>query len=68
MEFFSLSELGDPNIFQTEETKYVVVNMEDSEESDSDDIVDCGGCETEPGLHGTNEGLFYNLANFSFLD
>ena len=35
MELFSLSELGDPKIFQTEETKYVVVNVENSE-----DIVD----------------------------
>ena len=35
MELFSLSELGDPKIFQTEVTKYVVVNVENSE-----DIVD----------------------------
>ena len=35
MELFSLSELGDPKIFQAEETKYVVVNVENSE-----DIVD----------------------------
>ena len=52
MEFFSLSELGDPKIFQTEETKYVVVKAENSEDidnatdddavvtaNDSDDIV-----------------------------
>ena len=31
MEFFSLSELGDPKIFQTKETKYVVVNAENSD-------------------------------------
>ena len=52
MKFFSLSELGDPKIFQTEETKYVVVKAENSEDidnaadedvtvtvNDSDDIV-----------------------------
>lgn len=36
MEFFSLSKLGDPKIFQTKETaektRYVLVNMESSED------------------------------------
>ena len=36
MEFFSLSKIGDPQIFQTketaEETNYVLVNMESSED------------------------------------
>ena len=83
MEFFSLSELGDPKIFQTEETKYVVVNMEDSEGiirsanedevnivtgNDSDDILRCGGCEPEPGLYETNKELFYSLAKFFEFD
>ena len=81
MEFFSLSELGDPKIFQTEETKYVVVNMEDSEgiirsanednivtANDSDDIIRIGRCEPEPGLYETNKELFYSLAKFFEFD
>ena len=83
MEFFSLSELGDPKIFQTEETKYVVVNMEDSEGiirsanedennivtvNDSDDIIRVGRREPEPGLYETNKELFYSLAKFFEFD
>ena len=77
MEFFSPSELGDPKIFQTEETKYVVVKTENSEDidnatdddavvtaNDSDDIVYFGSCEPEPGLYETNKKLFYSLAKF----
>ena len=77
MEFSSLSELGDPKIFQTEETKYVVVKAENSQDidnaadedlivtvSDSDDIIHFGSCEPEPGLYETNKELFYSLEKF----
>ena len=81
MELFSLSELGDPKIFQTEETKYVVVNVENSEDivdaadpdaivavNDLDDIILCGGCEPESGLYETNKELFYSLVKFFEFD